>query len=69
MALKLASDPALLSDLRAKLAQNGLSYPLFDTDRFRRHIEAAYITMWERYQRWRASRGICSRPGTIADHK
>jgi predicted O-linked N-acetylglucosamine transferase (SPINDLY family) len=26
-------------------------YPLFDTTRFTRHIEAAYVTMWERYQR------------------
>jgi len=25
--------------------------PLFDTDRFRRHIEAAYVTMWEACQR------------------
>jgi len=24
---------------------------LFDTDRFRRHIESACVTMWERYQR------------------
>ena len=24
---------------------------LFDSDRFRRHIEAAYQTMWERYQK------------------
>ena len=25
--------------------------PLFDTERFTRHIEAAYVTMWERYRR------------------
>ena len=25
--------------------------PLFDTERFTRHIEAAYTTMWERSQR------------------
>jgi hypothetical protein len=24
---------------------------LFDTGRFRRHIESAYVTMWTRYQR------------------
>jgi protein O-GlcNAc transferase len=24
---------------------------LFDTDRYRKHIEAAYIGMWERHQR------------------
>src|SRR5207253_6816244 len=51
LALQLATIPTLLSAIRAKLAQNRTSYPLFDTDRFRRHIESAYLTMWERYQR------------------
>jgi predicted O-linked N-acetylglucosamine transferase (SPINDLY family) len=37
--------------LRRKLAQNRERYPLFDTDRLTRHIEAAYTAMWERYQR------------------
>jgi hypothetical protein len=23
---------------------------LFDTERFRRHIEAAYVRMWQRYE-------------------
>ena len=51
LALKLATTPTMLSEIRAKLAQNRTTYPLFDTERFRRHIESAYITMWERYQR------------------
>ena len=51
LALKLATTPAMLSELRARLARNRTTHPLFDTDRFRRHIEAAYITMWERVQR------------------
>jgi predicted O-linked N-acetylglucosamine transferase (SPINDLY family) len=51
LALTLATDPALLSGIRAKLARNRDTYPLFDTDRFRRHIEAAYVSMWERSQR------------------
>jgi predicted O-linked N-acetylglucosamine transferase (SPINDLY family) len=51
LALKLARDPALLASLRHKLAHNRDCYPLFDTDRFTRHIEAAYIAMWERQQR------------------
>jgi predicted O-linked N-acetylglucosamine transferase (SPINDLY family) len=50
-ALELASTPALLSDIRARLARNRTSHPLFDTDRFRRHIESAYVTMWERVER------------------
>ena len=51
LALKLARDKHLLAAIKAKLAQNRETFPLFDTDRFRRHIESAYETMWERYQR------------------
>jgi predicted O-linked N-acetylglucosamine transferase (SPINDLY family) len=51
LALELATNRERLADIRSKLAQNRGSYPLFDTDRFRRHIEAAYTTMWERHQR------------------
>jgi len=51
LAFKLATTPRMLSELRGRLANNKTTYPLFDTDRFRRHIEAAYTTMWERYQR------------------
>jgi predicted O-linked N-acetylglucosamine transferase (SPINDLY family) len=50
LALKLATMPDMLAGIRAKLARNRTTHPLFDTDRFRRHMEAAYITMWERYQ-------------------
>lgn len=51
LALELATDGKRLADIGARLAQNRATHPLFDTDRFRRHIEAAYITMWERDQR------------------
>jgi protein O-GlcNAc transferase len=54
LALKLATDAALLAAIKAKLARNRNTSPLFDTDRFRRHIESAYVTMWERYQRGEA---------------
>ena len=37
--------------IRDKLARNRLTHPLFDTDRFRRNIEAAYLRMWETWQR------------------
>jgi predicted O-linked N-acetylglucosamine transferase (SPINDLY family) len=50
MALRLATTPALLAEVRNKLSRNRTSYPLFDTGRFCRHIEAAYIAMWERHQ-------------------
>jgi predicted O-linked N-acetylglucosamine transferase (SPINDLY family) len=51
LAVELAMNPKRLAEIRSKLARNRGTYPLFDTDRFRRHIEAAYTTMWERYQR------------------
>jgi predicted O-linked N-acetylglucosamine transferase (SPINDLY family) len=51
LALRLARDGSLLQSIRAKLAQNRLCYPLFDTQRFRRHLEAAYVTAWEIWQR------------------
>jgi predicted O-linked N-acetylglucosamine transferase (SPINDLY family) len=58
MALRLATDPALLANIRRKLEQNRETYPLFDTDRFRRHIEAAYTQMWELWQRGEAPRSF-----------
>ena len=51
LALRLARDPERLASVRAKLALNRRSFPLFDTNRFTRHIEAAYTTMWERAER------------------
>jgi protein O-GlcNAc transferase len=51
LALKLAHDPAFTTAIRAKLAQNRRTYPLFNTARFTQHIEAAFVTMWQRYQR------------------
>ena len=51
LAFRLATDGAMRADLKAKLARNRVACPLFDTDRFRRHLEAAYVIMWERCQR------------------
>ncbi len=51
LAIKLARTPALLNALRVKLENNRHTHSLFNTERFRRHIESAYITMWERCQR------------------
>jgi predicted O-linked N-acetylglucosamine transferase (SPINDLY family) len=49
-ALDLATHPAELSRLREKLAQTRLSAPLFDTRSSTRHLERAYLAMYERYQ-------------------
>ena len=51
LALGLARDPARLAALRQRLARNRDACPLFDTDRFTRHIEAAYARMWQRTKR------------------
>jgi protein O-GlcNAc transferase len=51
MALKLSQDPGFLNALRSKLANNCKTYPLFDTNRFARNMEAAYTMMWEQHQR------------------
>ncbi len=50
MAVALAQDRTRLQSIKAKLARNRDSHPLFDTQRSTRHLEAAYRTMWSRYQ-------------------
>jgi predicted O-linked N-acetylglucosamine transferase (SPINDLY family) len=50
LALRLATDRSLLADVKATLARNRSSYPLFDTARLTRNLEAAYDTMWQRSQ-------------------
>ena len=45
LAVELARDPQKLSHLRAKLAANRLSTPLFDTPRFTRDLEEIYIRL------------------------
>jgi protein O-GlcNAc transferase len=47
LAAKLASDAPLLREIRRRLEENRATHPLFDTDRLCRHIEAAYLTMWD----------------------
>jgi predicted O-linked N-acetylglucosamine transferase (SPINDLY family) len=62
LALKLATDPEALKGVRAKTAANRLTQPLFDTDRFRRNIEAAYLRMWETWQRGEAAQAFRVEP-------
>jgi protein O-GlcNAc transferase len=58
LALTLACEPDLLASIRQKLAENRLGAPLFDTERYTRHIEAAFTTMWERHQRGEGPQGF-----------
>jgi predicted O-linked N-acetylglucosamine transferase (SPINDLY family) len=51
LALQLATEPGLLATLRARLARNRETAPLFDTARSCRQLEAAYVEMWTRQGR------------------
>ena len=48
-AIRLGTAPAALAQLKAKLADNRLKTPLFDTALYTRHLEAAYMAMHERH--------------------
>ncbi|MDM9626401.1 glycosyl transferase [Rhizobium sp. S152] len=48
MAVGLAQDPERLNGYRQRLKQNAGIMPLFDSDRFRQHLEKAYELMIER---------------------
>ena len=62
LALALARDPARLAEIRAKLAGNRETAPLFDSRRFTRHLESAYTAMWERWQRGEAPESFAVAP-------
>ena len=49
LAIELATNPNKLKAIKTKLESNRLTAPLFDTPRFTKHLEEAYITMYERY--------------------
>jgi predicted O-linked N-acetylglucosamine transferase (SPINDLY family) len=66
LALRLATEPAALAAISARLQANRETLPLFQTDRFRRHIEAAYIAMHERSQRGAAPATFVVEPVTPA---
>jgi protein O-GlcNAc transferase len=63
LAVKLASDPKALKKLRAKLAKNRQTRALFDTDQFRKNIEAAYTKMWERWLAGEKPKGFAVKAG------
>jgi protein O-GlcNAc transferase len=62
LALKLATDHDHLASIRRKLADQRPTCPLFDAERFRRHVEAAYATMWDIYQRGEIPRSFRVEP-------
>jgi len=50
MAVALAGNATRLSELKEKLSRNRLTMPLFDTERFTKHLEDAYTQMYRRHQ-------------------
>jgi predicted O-linked N-acetylglucosamine transferase (SPINDLY family) len=50
VALHLARTPSELQGLKQTLANKRGNCPLFDTARYTRNLESAYITMWRRHQ-------------------
>jgi protein O-GlcNAc transferase len=62
LALKLVRTPELLADLRRRLCLNRLTVPAFDTERFARHLEAAYSQMWETWAAGEAARPFAVTP-------
>jgi predicted O-linked N-acetylglucosamine transferase (SPINDLY family) len=62
LAISLAREPERLRRIRDRLARNRLSYPLFDTARFTRHLEAAYEQMRRMHQQGEAPRHFSVTP-------
>lgn len=62
LALRLATTPALLADLRARLWSNRTTSPLFDTRMFCRDLESAYRSMWQLHERGEPPAGFTIGP-------
>jgi len=50
LAIDLATNPEKLANIKLKLSANRLVAPLFDTKLYTKHIEAAYVAVYERHQ-------------------
>ena len=50
LAIELATNNQKLQELKSKLSNNRFDFPLFDTPLFTKHLESAYIQIYERYQ-------------------
>jgi len=48
LAARLARDPQLMAAIKMKLERNRTRTPLFDTELFTRHLEAAYSAIHQR---------------------
>jgi predicted O-linked N-acetylglucosamine transferase (SPINDLY family) len=50
LAIELATNPEKLKIIKDKLVDNLPAAPLYNTPLFTRHLESAYLTMYDRYQ-------------------
>jgi predicted O-linked N-acetylglucosamine transferase (SPINDLY family) len=66
-ALELATNPTLLAQIRTRLAAGRSHSALFDTARCCQHLESAYLTMWQRYQRGEPPESFSVEPPTACD--
>jgi predicted O-linked N-acetylglucosamine transferase (SPINDLY family) len=58
IALDLALNPEKLADIRRKLAENRSTHPLFDSERYTRHLEAAFTQAYDLYREGKAAQDI-----------
>ena len=49
LALALSRDPERLQAIRARLAANRLTMPLFNSEQFTRHLETGYEAAYQRF--------------------
>lgn len=61
-ALRFAREPLQLALCKRHLLDNRNTLPLFNPERFAKHIEAAYTTMWETWQRGEAPQAFAVAP-------
>ncbi len=50
MAIDLAQSPVKLASIKRKLSDNRLTMPLFDSELYAKHLEAAYVAIHDRYR-------------------
>jgi protein O-GlcNAc transferase len=50
LAVELANQPQRLAEIKSRLARDRLTAPLFDSARYTKHLEDAYLQMYERMQ-------------------
>lgn len=62
LAAALAGDAVRLAGLRRRLEEARWQAPLFDSERFTRHVELAYETMWRLYETGHPPCGFALRP-------